>query len=226
MSEVLQPPAPAERKPVQDFPVRDYMRAAEHLRRPFTPAAVKFKVQATWGPEGEQANAALIVAYIDARLVIERLNLVCPQLWADEYEATAGGLMWCHLTVDGLTRRDVGEGRGKALVSDALKRAAVHFGVGVSLYAIPKIVLKAADKHVTMKQGKLALTPNGETRCRNIYEAWLDLAGTQAFGEPLDHGDVDDAAGDPDPHEEPAEAAAPATEGVEAEIPADRDGLE
>jgi hypothetical protein len=189
------------------LPVESYKDAAPLLRRPFTAAAVKFKVQATWGPKDQPANAALIVAYIDARLAIERLNLVCPHLWEDDYKAIGDGLMWCYLTVDGITRKDVGEGKGKGLVSDALKRAAVHFGVGVSLYAIPKIVLKSADKHVVLKQNKLALTPAGEERCRTIYEMWLDTRGKQAFGEPLDHGDVDDAAGDGDLAEAPAESA-------------------
>jgi hypothetical protein len=49
--------------------------------------------------------------------------------------------MWCDLTIDGITRSDVGEGVGKALVSDSFKRAGVRFGIGVSLYAIPKMML-------------------------------------------------------------------------------------
>jgi len=192
------------------LPVDSYKEAAPLLRRPFTAPAVKFKVQATWPKE--KPEAALIVAYIDARLAIERMNLVCPHLWHDEYEAVGNGLMWCRLTIDGLTRRDVGEGKGKGLVSDALKRAAVHFGVGVSLYAIPKLVLKSADGHVALKQGKLTLTPAGEERCRTIYEMWLDTHGRRAFGDPLDHGDVDDAAGDPEHAEGQAEVEASATE--------------
>jgi hypothetical protein len=212
-------PAPT----LPETPVDCYRDAAPLLRRPFTAAAVKFKVQATWGPDGQPPSTALIVAYIDARLVIERLNLVCPHLWSDAYEPTKQGLMWCHLTVDGITRRDVGEGKGKGLVSDALKRAAVHFGVGVSLYAIPKIVLKAADKHVALKGGKLALIPAGEERCRAIYEMWLDTRGKQAFGEPLDHGDVDDAAGDGDLADAPAEAAEPVSEAHAARAKQDTD---
>ena len=200
------------------LPVDAYREAAPLLRRPFTAAAVKFKVQATWPKD--KPEAALIVAYIDARLAIERLNLVCPHLWEDDYKSIGDGLMWCYLTVDGITRRDVGEGKGKGLVSDALKRAAVHFGVGVSLYAIPKIVLKTSDGHVVLKQGKLALTPSGEGRCRTIYEMWLDTRGTQAFGEPLDHGDVDDAAGDGDLAEAPAESA----EADQAREKQDREG--
>jgi hypothetical protein len=49
-----------------EFPVETYKEAARHLRRPFTQAAVKFKVQATWPKDNP--TGGLIVAYIDARL--------------------------------------------------------------------------------------------------------------------------------------------------------------
>lgn len=182
-----------------DFPVDRFRDAALHLRRPFTAQAVKFKVQATW-PKSDPAQG-LVVAYIDARLVADRLNLVCPHLWFDEYDPIDGGRMMCRLTVDGIVRRDIGEGyQGKGLYSDALKRAAVKFGVGVSLYAIPKIVLSKSDGHLRelqTKQGKsLALTVQGEARCREVYESWLERQGEAAFGPALGHGDAEGAVGD------------------------------
>lgn len=195
------------------FPLDTFKDAAKHLRRPFTVHAVKFKVQATWDGNGA---GGLIVSYIDARLAIERLNLICPHLWHDRYEAVSANRMWCHLTVDGITRSDVGDGEGKGLVSDALKRAAVHFGVGVSLYAIPQIKLFLSDGHLrdtgrkdTRGKPIFELTPNGLGRCRQLYEAWLENAGKAAFGEPLDHGDVEEAVGDAE--------EAPATPGPPAE---------
>lgn len=181
-----------------ELPVDSFKEAAPLLRQPFTPAAVKFKVQATWPKENP--DSALIVSYIDARLVVERLNKVCPHLWSDTYSPVDAKTMWCHLTVDGITRSDVGEGEKKGLVSDALKRAAVRFGIGVSLYATTKIILKKQDGHLkeVTSGGKksLALTPSGEQRCRDIYTRWLNEHGKQAFGDPLDHGDVDEAVGD------------------------------
>lgn len=184
---------PAQSEPEgHGLPVDTYRDAAPFLRRPFTPAAVKFKVQTTW------QSGALIVAYIDARLAVERLNLVCPHLWRDEYRPQGGGLMWCDLTVDGITRSDVGEGKGKGLVSDALKRAAVRFGVGVSLYAIPKMILN--NEYLKRKtkgdREEVTLTDAGDQRVRKLYADWLDAHGKRAFGEPLDHGDVEGAQGD------------------------------
>lgn len=183
------------------FPLDSFREAAPHLRRPFTPEAVRFKVQAAF-PKGDPKRG-LIVAYIDARLVVERLNLIVPHLWSDEYEPRER-FMLCRLTVDGITRQDIGELKGvvKGLYSDALKRAAVKFGVGVSLYAIPKMILDISDGHVKQRdsrEGKtLEMTPAGEKMVRSRYETWLHEQGIEKFGEPLDHGDVENAQGDPD----------------------------
>lgn len=169
----------------QLFPVDSYREAARHLRRPFTSAAVKFKPQTV-----TRSGKTICVSYIDARLAVERLNLVVPHLWQDEYEPLGSHLI-CRLTVDGITRQDVGEGQGKGLYSDALKRAAVKFGIGVSLYAVPSMILNGEVKQLYPDSREHA-----ELRAR--YQRWLDEHGRQAFGDPLDHGDVDDAAGDPD----------------------------
>jgi hypothetical protein len=188
-----------------EFPVETYKEAARHLRRPFTQAAVKFKVQATWPKDNP--TGGLIVAYIDARLTGERLNLVVPHLWHDSYRPVGSGQMWCDLTIDGITRSDVGEGVGKALVSDSFKRAGVKFGIGVSLYAIPKMILDTQSGALKQKRTNdgltLELTPRGETILRNSYAAWLEARGTQAFGEPLDHGDAPDAMGDAEDGNQP-----------------------
>lgn len=189
-----------------DFPLDSFREAAAYLRRPFTPAAIRFKVQAAF-PKGEPTSG-LIVAYIDARLAVERLNLIVPHLWHDAYEPLGKQHLICRLTVDGITRQDIGEGVGKGLYSDALKRAAVKFGVGVSLYAVPKMILRLSDGHLKRAKDTLALTPNGETHVRGLYEGWLDFHGKQAFGEPLDHGDSLDAQGDAEVDEPPADTHA------------------
>ncbi len=187
------------------FPVASYREAAVHLRRPFTAEAVKFKVQATWPKD--KPTGGLIVAYIDARLVVERLNLIVPHLWSDQYRTVGGGQMWCDLTVDQITRSDVGEGQGKGLVSDALKRAAVKFGVGVSLYATPKMILDVKSGLLKPRKDSLELTPKGEAHLGALYGQWLGAAGIHAYGAPLDHGDVKDAQGDPEADPEAGVAA-------------------
>lgn len=192
------------------LPVDTYREAAKHLRRPFEAAAVKFRIL-DGRDIGDKARTRC-AAYIDARLVSERLNLVCPHLWTHRFEPVQGGMM-CHLTVEGLTRSDVGHSVDqrtdmglKALYSDALKRAAVHFGVGVSLYAIPGLTVYAKDGHVKVvaREGKppaYYLQPKGELELRNRYKRWLKEFGEGAFGRPLEHGDMER---EPEPETEPA----------------------
>lgn len=208
--------------PPATLPVDSLREAAVYLRQPFTDAAVKWKVQATW-PSGDP-HSGLVVPYIDARLVIERLNAVCPHLWFDQYEPVSGGRgLVCRLTVDGTTRIDVGSGyEGKGLFSDAFKRAGVKFGIGVSLYALPKIVLKKSDGFLETKEiydkksgGKkktLALTDKGVERCMSGYRAWLRETGESAFGPALDHGDVFGSYGDTIDKEDQQPAGAPTPE--------------
>lgn len=183
----------------EDLPVNTLREAAPHLRRPFSPEAIKFKVQTVFGG----ASGCLVVAYIDARLAIERLNAVCPELWSPTYRLVDGSkLMWCDLTIGGVTRSDVGDspkGMSKDLVSDALKRAAVHFGVGVSVYALPQIALymtgteRRIEKRKTQKGETIVLTEHGHTKLREGYTKWLAEHGVPRFGPVLDHGDSEGA---------------------------------
>lgn len=206
------------------FPLDSFKRAAPHLRRPFTAAALRWKVQAQW-PKNDP-TAGLIVAYIDARLVIERLNLIVPHLWCAMYDPLGDAHMICRLTIDEITREDVGQaekGDWKALYSDSLKRAAVHFGVATSVYAMQQVRLEVGEYAAVRGQQKkrLEITPNGLTWLRDRYEAWLDLKGEAAFGPALDHGDAEDAAGAEQPpdgggEQSPASQLSPHAQNPEA----------
>ena len=174
--------------------------AAETLRRPFEPKSLKFKVQSNVGPK-ENPTGGIVVAYLDRGLVIDRLNVVVPDLWSTEFTDLGSGHMLCAMTIDGVTRSDVGEsGTPKGRYSDSLKRAAVHFGVGVSLSRVPMSILNIEDKSLKAREynGKttLTITQKGLDSLRARYEYWLDEVGKTAFGEPLSHGDLGDAQGD------------------------------
>lgn len=77
---------------------------------------------------------------------MERLDAVCPNDWTFDVDLVPGASLVVkgQLTVAGLTRCDLGEaGDGEAAspkgaASDALKRCAVHFGIGRYLYELPK----------------------------------------------------------------------------------------
>jgi len=190
---------------LSSLPVASLKEATEHLRRPFSISAVKFKVQKEWG--GDNPSGALIAPYLDARLVSDRLDAIVSDLWSDAYESVGGGrALRCRLTIDGVTREDVGEGaKEKDLHSDALKRAAVKFGIGRFLYAMPKIIIKTGGDKLQVKTRKrrgkpdqkyCVLTTAGEQYCRDFYASWLEKEGEGHFGKPLDHGDSFDSAGD------------------------------
>jgi len=117
----------------------------EALTQPFDPKEVEVKVQAV----SKDRSRAQVVAYVDARAVLDRLDeVVGPAGWSDSYEVlsnTSGEEgriveVKCSLTVLGTTKEDVGEGNSlKAAFSDALKRAAVKFGISRYLYRLPKV---------------------------------------------------------------------------------------
>ena len=113
------------------------------LSAPFDPKEIKFK------PQMVKNNRALAMAYIDARLIQDRLDeVVGVENWEDAYKILTDGSVMCRLRVKlgdrWITKCDVGSpseqpdvgDRLKAAFSDALKRAAVKFGVGRYLYRL------------------------------------------------------------------------------------------
>jgi hypothetical protein len=100
-----------------------------------------------WRPQGSVSKngSILALAYIDARDVMDRLDAVCgPENWQDSFVETPKGRVVCTLSIlvgerwvsksDGAGETQV-EG-DKGAISDALKRAAVKWGVGRYLYSI------------------------------------------------------------------------------------------
>jgi hypothetical protein len=116
---------------------------AAALAAPFDPRHVKFK------PQMVKNNRALAMAYIDARLIQDRLDEVLGvENWQDKYDILPDGSVMCRLRLNlggrWITKTDVGSpseqpdsgDRLKAAFSDALKRAAVKFGIGRYLYRL------------------------------------------------------------------------------------------
>ena len=116
---------------------------ASALSAPFEQRDVKFK------PQMVKNNRCLAMAYIDARLIQDRLDQVLGvENWQDKYNILADGSVMCRLRLNlgghWITKTDVGSpseqpdsgDRLKAAFSDALKRAAVKFGIGRYLYRL------------------------------------------------------------------------------------------
>jgi hypothetical protein len=103
-----------------------------------------------WKPQMVKQNRCMAMAYIDARLVQDRLDEVLGvENWDDAYKILPDGSVVCRLRLflggRWVGKTDVGStseqpdagDRMKAAFSDALKRAAVKFGIGRYLYRLP-----------------------------------------------------------------------------------------
>ncbi|MBX9627426.1 MAG: hypothetical protein K2X82_26720 [Gemmataceae bacterium] len=134
--------APVSDKPSRRDPAVRAVTLA--LSDPFEPRDVKFK------PQMVKNNRALAIAYVDVRLIQDRLDeALGAENWQDDYEILPDGSVVCRLRLnlggDWVTKTDVGSpseqpdggDRLKAAFSDALKRAAVKFGIGRYLYRLP-----------------------------------------------------------------------------------------
>jgi len=150
---------------------------AEALAAPFEGREIR------WKPKVVSGNRCLPVPYLDARLIIERLDGVLGLGgWQDEYQVLPDGSVLCRLSlrVDGewITKCDVGGqskqpdvgDRMKSAVSNALKRAAVKFGVGRYLYRLPSIWV-GYDESKKQMVGQPALPPWAQPRNRKA-ELW------------------------------------------------------
>ena len=111
-----------------------------------SPESIDWRVSNTWDQGSEKWG--MLVAYIDARTAMEKLDELDAS-WSSRMEPiTLSGQagIRCTLTVNGVSREDVGVPSNteplKGAFSDALKRAAVHFGIGRELYEMPKIAVQ------------------------------------------------------------------------------------
>lgn len=110
------------------------------LHAPFPRSAVSWRAQNM----KKDGTAALALAYIDARDVMNRLDEVMgPENWSDSYEVHQNVTI-CSLALrleggwvtkaDGAGDTDVEAEKGR--ISDAFKRSAVRWGIGRYLYSI------------------------------------------------------------------------------------------
>lgn len=122
-----------------------WRRVNAALSSSFGDEEVKWRV----GARNKAKTKCLPLAYIDSRAVQNRLDdVVGPGNWETSYRPVSITLdngdrvtgIECTLTVFGVSRADIGHESStdpiKGAYSDALKRAAVHFGVGRYLYDV------------------------------------------------------------------------------------------
>lgn len=123
------------------------MNIHERLANPFDPSEVRWRV----GNLAKNGNSATLLAYIDSRTVMDRLDdIVGPARWRDTYRPGAAGGLICRIEIylelpddtwAWVGKEDAAENTQveavKGGISDAFKRAAVKWGIGRYLYHIP-----------------------------------------------------------------------------------------
>jgi hypothetical protein len=111
------------------------------LSAPFPGSSVRWRI----GRKSKKGDKAMPLAYIDARDVMDRLDAVVgPANWQTTITETARGRVLCGLSIrvdaEWVTKSDgAGETQvegEKGAISDAIKRSAVHWGIGRYLYSM------------------------------------------------------------------------------------------
>jgi hypothetical protein len=130
----------------------------DELAAPFPPERISWRVKQVY----EQKNSALVLAYIDARDVYERLDeVVGVGGWQCRHDDGGDGRLTCSIGLelngqwvwksDGAGSRQASAGlseqdANKGDYSDALKRAAVAWGIGRYLYAMGRTYADVEQK--------------------------------------------------------------------------------
>jgi len=124
---------------------------------------IEWKVQTYNHKNRQDATKAMVVPYIQARAIMDRLDeIVGIGNWKDEYLPGPGGGIVCALSLridnewvtkhDGAENSDVEEVKGG--ISNAFKRAAVKWGIGRYLYTIPKMWFPLNDRKFPVYEDK------------------------------------------------------------------------
>ena len=117
------------------------------LKEPFAPSDIKWRIGQAGKKQGGDVWAK-VLAYVDNRLIQDRLDEVCgPANWRNEYQFVEGGVL-CGISImidapdrgepywltkwDGADPSDIESFKGA--LSDSMKRAAVQWGIARELY--------------------------------------------------------------------------------------------
>jgi len=123
----------------------------EILRKPIQPNEIEWRVQSAKG------GKTTIVPYIQSRAVMNRFDdAFGPEGWQDTYREWKGKGVMCTLSVktdDGWISKEDGADdtaieSTKGGISDALKRAAVKWGMGRDLYEYPLVQIEGEMRFV------------------------------------------------------------------------------
>ena len=121
------------------------------LTAPILPNEVEWRIQSQ-----TSTGKLIVVPYINNRCVMTRFDAAFgPENWTSEFREIANGFI-CRLTVtindrevyreDGASKTNIEPEKGG--ISDAMKRAAVQFGLGRCLYDYPRVFIECEGKFI------------------------------------------------------------------------------
>jgi hypothetical protein len=143
------------------------------INNPIQPDEIEWRVQSA--KDGKMT----IVPYITNRCVMDRFdNAFGSWNWNSEFREIDNGFI-CRLTVrfngetiyreDGASKTAIEAEKGG--ISDAMKRAAVQFGLGRGLYKYPRVVIADGNKYI----------PNWAYPKLNQLVKWLNDGNTKDY---------------------------------------------
>ena len=122
------------------------------LTAPILPNEIEWRVQSQ-----TSTGKLIVVPYINNRCVMHRFDAAFgPENWTSEFREISNGFI-CRLTVlwnedrtiyreDGASKTNIEPEKGG--ISDAMKRAAVQFGLGRCLYDYPRVFIECEGKFI------------------------------------------------------------------------------
>lgn len=133
----------------------------DKLSEPFPPDKVSWRI----GSTNADKTKGLALAYVDARDIMDRLDLVCGPAGWQRRHPHVGGTTTCEIDIwieeRGWVTKSDGAGdtqveAEKGSLSDSFKRAAVNWGVARYLYALPSpwVALVAAGRSWRIADGE------------------------------------------------------------------------
>lgn len=136
--------------PPQSHDAPDVLRRM--LAEPFAANEIEWRVQSS-GKKRDNSPWVMVVAYVDNRAIMERLDEVCGVGgWRNEFQHPGAKSVLCGLSIkidgewitkwDGADATDIESTKGG--LSNAMKRAAVQWGIGRYLYELSEHYAKIA----------------------------------------------------------------------------------
>lgn len=160
------------------------------LSAPFPVNEIEWRV----GSTNKEKTSGIGLAYIDARMVMERLDAVCGVGgWKNEHPH-ANGKTSCRISIkigDEWVHKENGAGDSdfeaeKGAFSDSFKRAAVLWGIGRYLYNMPNIWVELDDRKQITATGKAKLIKALNELMINTFGSAQDKKAAASMGMKYD----------------------------------------